>query len=166
MKRRPVFRQGSISKSLKNKKMKCKALVEFSVVASLFFYLLFTVIDLGVYGYAKLTMQHAVSEGARYAITGLADLDPDLSDGADRKEAVIEKITQSADGLFSKVMNVDNVRILDINGNQLADFGKSGELIAIYLDCTWPITSPILYPFTDNGKYHFTVSATMKNENF
>ncbi|WCE28880.1 TadE/TadG family type IV pilus assembly protein [Vibrio sp. SCSIO 43137] len=147
-------------------KIKGTVLIEFSVVASLFFFLLFTIIDLGVYGYAKLTMQHAVSEGARYAITGLADLDPDLTDGADRKQAVIEKISQSSEGLFNKVMKVEDIRVLDLNGNPLAGFGQPGELIAIYLDCTWPVSSPFLYPFTDHGRYHFTVSATMKNENF
>ncbi|WP_317919218.1 TadE/TadG family type IV pilus assembly protein [Vibrio sp. MACH09] len=147
-------------------KQKGSALIEFSIVASLFFFLLFTVIDFGVYGYVKLTMQHAVSEGARYAITGLADLDPDTTDGADRKEAVIAKISQSSDGLFSNVMTVDNIRVLDIDGNPVAGFGDSGELIAIHLDCTWPIASPFLYPLVDDGKYRFTVSATVKNENF
>jgi len=152
--------------SLIIKKIKGTVLIEFSIVASLFFFLLFTIIDFGVYGYARLTMQHAVSEGARYAITGLADLDPDLSDGEDRKQAVIEKISQSSEGLFSKVMQVEDIRVLDLNGNQLTGFGQPGEIIAIYLDCTWPVNSPFLYPFTDHGRYHFTVSATMKNENF
>lgn len=147
-------------------KQQGSALIEFSIVASLFFFMLFTVIDFGVYGYVKLTMQHAVSEGARYAITGLADLDPDTTDGADRKEAVIAKISQSSDGLFSNVMTVDNIRVLDIDGNPVAGFGESGELIAIHLDCTWPISSPFLYPMVDDGKYNFTVSATVKNENF
>ncbi|WP_458576395.1 TadE/TadG family type IV pilus assembly protein [Aliamphritea spongicola] len=48
------------------------------------FLLVFMIIDFALYGFVKLTMQHAVREGARYAITGQVDLDPDAN--GNRKE--------------------------------------------------------------------------------
>ncbi|OEE78556.1 pilus assembly protein TadE [Vibrio genomosp. F6 str. FF-238] len=140
------------------------AIVEFSIVASFFFLLIFTVIDLGIYGYVKLTMQHSVREGARYAVTGQSNLDPDLL--GNREAAILQKISTSSDGLLSKVMNVDDIRVEDTSGNAVTGFGSSGEIIAIHLDCEWPTTSPYIYPFLDDGKYKFTVSAAMKNEAF
>ena len=64
--------------------------VEFAIVGSLFFLLMFMVMDFAAYSFIKLTMQHAVREGARYAVTGQVDLDPQAK--LDRRRAVIQKI--------------------------------------------------------------------------
>lgn len=69
------------------------ALIEFAIVATLLFALLFTIVDFALYGYVKLTMQHAVREGARYAITGRTDLDPDEDEDGnqERGKAILQK---------------------------------------------------------------------------
>ncbi|MBW3694236.1 pilus assembly protein [Vibrio sp. T187] len=145
----------------KNKGM---AVIEFSVVASFFFLLLFTAVDLGIFGYVKLTMQNSVREGARYAITGRSDLDPD--EESNREAAILEKISLASNGLLEKVMDVQDIRVEDVYGNAVTGFGGPGEIIAIHLDCEWSTTSPYMYPLLDGGKYKFTVSAAMKNEAF
>ncbi|WP_261817089.1 TadE/TadG family type IV pilus assembly protein [Vibrio gallicus] len=144
------------------------SLIEFSIVATLLFSLLFTIIDFALYGYVKLTMQHAVREGARYAVTGRADLDPDEdNDGQERALAILEKISQESDGLLTKVVKLNGVRAEDSNGNDVtATFGGAGETVAIHIDCEWPTFSPIIYPILSDGKYQFTVSTAMKNEAF
>lgn len=144
------------------------AIVEFSIVITMLLFILFTIIDFALFGYVKLTMQHAVREGARYAVTGRSDLDPDPGeDGPLRKNAVLEKISTSSLGVITKVMDVTEIRVEDINGNQITSgFGDPGELVSIHLDCEWPIISPLIYPFVDDGVYKFTVSAAMKNEDF
>ncbi|GEA61482.1 hypothetical protein VCO01S_26750 [Vibrio comitans NBRC 102076] len=141
------------------------ALVEFAVVFSLFLLILFTIIDFALFGYVKLTMQHAVREGARYAVTGRTDLDPN-EDEPLRENAILEKISSSSVGMLTKVMKIEDIRVEDIDGNAVAGFGDPGELISIHLDCEWPVLSPILYPLIEGGTYKFTVSAAMKNEEF
>jgi len=140
------------------------ALLEFAIVSSIFLVMLFTIIDFALFGYAKLTMQHAVREGARYAITGRSDLDPDSNNS--REAAILEKISVSSHGMLTKVMNIDDIRVEDINGNDVAGFGQGGDIVAIHLDCEWPVISPVMYPFFTDGVYKFTVSTAMKNEAF
>ncbi|WP_281187750.1 TadE/TadG family type IV pilus assembly protein [Vibrio harveyi] len=140
------------------------ALIEFTIVAFFYMIIFFTIVDFGVFGYVKLTMQHAVREGARYAITGRTDLDPNNS--SDRSAAVIAKIDNASDGLLSRVTNTSNIRVEDIDGNSVAGFGQPRQLISIHLDCEWPSFSPFIRPFVQNGHYKFTVSSAMKNEAF
>ncbi|MBT9240746.1 MULTISPECIES: TadE family protein [Vibrio] len=145
-------------------KIKGIAIIEFTIVVSLFFALFLTVVDLGIYGFVKLTMQHSAREGARYAITGRSDLDPDAS--SDREAAILEKISKSSSGLLDKVMDVQNIRVEDVYGNAVTGFGGSGDIISIHLDCEWPSVNPYMYVLLDDGKFKFTVSAAMKNEAF
>ncbi|MGY3570630.1 TadE/TadG family type IV pilus assembly protein [Vibrio paucivorans] len=140
------------------------AIIEFTFVASVFLSVIFTIIDLGILGYVQLTMQHAVREGARYAVTGRSDLDPD--DNGDRSAAIIQKISNASNGLLSKVIEEEDIRVEDIYGNPVAGFGGPGEIIAIHMDCEWPIASVFALPLADSGIYKFTVSAAMKNEEF
>ncbi|WP_231892549.1 MULTISPECIES: TadE/TadG family type IV pilus assembly protein [unclassified Vibrio] len=145
------------------------ALIEFAIVATLLFALLFTIVDFALYGYVKLTMQHAVREGARYAITGRNDLDPDEDeDGSqERAKAILQKINLTSNGLLSKVAITDGIKVSS-NGNYITDgtFGTSGEAIVLEIACEWPTVSPIIYPLLTEGKYKFTVKTAMKNEAF
>lgn len=45
-------------------------------------------------------------------------------------------------------------------------FGGPGDIMVLQLDCNWPIVTPLLQPFFTDGKYHFSVAATMRNEEF
>jgi hypothetical protein len=140
------------------------AIVEFTVVVGFFMILFLTIVDLSVYGFVKLTMQHSVREGARYAITGRSDLDPDNS--GNREAAILEKISESSNGLIDKVMDIKNIRVEDVYGNSINSFGGPGDIISIHLDCEWTASSPYIYLLLNDGKYQFTVSSAMKNEAF
>jgi hypothetical protein len=148
------------------------SLVEFAIIGTLFFVLIFAVIDIAVLEWVTLTMQHAVREGARYAVTGRIDLDPscDPSDPGcvlQRYLAVIEKIKQESMGLYDRV---DPVYI--INGVQQDPpfspgmFGGPGDITTLQLRCTWPLMTPVVQPFFTDGEYTFVVGATMRNEVF
>lgn len=154
-----------IPKRVFRSKQQGSAIVEFGLVAAFFFAIFFTIVDLSIYNYVKLTMQNAVREGARYAVTGRADLDPDGN--GNRDLAIVEKMSDAAHGYLEKVMDKQNdIRVEDIDGNSLTGFGGAGDIIVIHLDCEWPTASPIMSAFLDNGKYQFTVSTAMRNESF
>ncbi len=143
------------------------AVVEFALIVPLLLLLLMAIIELGALFWVNMTMQHAVREGARYAITGRVDLDPDEDEDTVklRPEAVEEKIKLSSLGLYGSVA-VPPIQVTDPDGNELTGFGGPGETVVIRLQCSWQLLTPLVRPFFDGGTYDFTVSSTMRNENF
>lgn len=145
--------------------------VEFAMVALLLFTLLFALIDLALMFWVNLTMQSAVREGARYAITGQA------GEGGDRRAAMIGKIKEAAGDLYDKNMHSPkdpSVSVLtpastkdlfsNYTGSPVADTGGQDEIIIVSLTYSWPLLTPVLSPLFSDGNYTFTVRATMKNE--
>ncbi|WP_316157577.1 TadE/TadG family type IV pilus assembly protein [Cupriavidus sp. BIC8F] len=147
--------------------------VEFALVAPLFFLLIFSIVDFGMMMFANLTMQHAVREGARYAITGQSNLDP--SAGAKQRYlAVEEKIRSSSLGIYKMSGATISTLIIPPVGSGIAQasgagmYGSAGELVEIHVDCSWPLLTPVVAAFfkSTGGKYNFRVAATMRNEAF
>jgi hypothetical protein len=68
-----------------------QALVEFSLVAIIFFMMVFGIIDMARLFQSWVTVQHAAREGARYAITGQS-----VCDGAANRDACIEWTSKRA----------------------------------------------------------------------
>ncbi|TXI86152.1 MAG: pilus assembly protein [Cupriavidus sp.] len=142
--------------------------VEFALVAPLFFLLLFSVVDFSAMMWANLTMQHAVREGARYAVTGQTGLDPDQA-SPQRYRAVLEKIHDSSLGVF----DMSGAQVTTwVNGSSQPSgagmFGAAGDIVVIQVDCNWPLLTPLVAAFftSTGGKYRFSVAATMRNEAF
>ncbi|MCV6611986.1 MAG: pilus assembly protein [Amphritea sp.] len=138
--------------------------VEFAIVGSLFFLLMFSVIDFALLGFANLTMQNAVREGARYAITGQTNLDPDNT--GDRKKAIVQRIKNSTMGYFDQILEESDIVITDSNGTVLSGFGAPGQYVVITMNCSWPVLSPFTQVLIADDEYRFSVSAAMRNEEF
>jgi Flp pilus assembly protein TadG len=163
-----VFMKGRYD-LISNKKGQTTA--EFAIVAIVLLGLVFAVIDFGYMLYVNLTMQHAVREGARYAITGRSDLSP-----AGVRASVVQKIKDSSIGLcgrqacsitFFRLQSGSPVELpTDPNDSRSLVVGGPRELIVIRVAYSWPLLTPIVKPFFPDGKYSFTVGATMKNEPF
>ena len=149
---------------------KGQTIIETVLILIILLGLLFAIVDLALMLFANLAMQHAVREGARYAITGRTDLDPDDS----RRLAVIQKIKNSSIGLCNK--STCNIYFYSLDGTEIpydpedpqhSDVGGPGEVIIVEVrDYAWSLLTPFLRPFFPDGKYTFTVKATMRNEPF
>jgi Flp pilus assembly pilin Flp len=154
-----------MSRPQRNKERGASA-VEFAIIAPLLFFLLLAVVDVCGMFWANLTMQYAVREGARYAVTGRTDLDPNPTNDK-RYRAVIEAIKENSMGLFDQVQpRINNIQYGDPTKYNDAMFGKAGEIFVLRIDCSWPLMTPLLRPFFTDGKYEFSVAATMRNEAF
>lgn len=141
-------------------------IVEFAIIAPVFVMLMIGVIELSMVYFANLTMQHAVREGARYAVTGQSNLDPNTAN-QQRYAAVLQKIKDSSMGMYDKVS--PTVSVTNMSGGTSSGsgtFGSAGDIIVISLDCNWPMVTPMMAAFFSNGKAHFVVSATMRNESY
>lgn len=147
------------------------ATVEFALTAVLFFTVLFAIVDFGYLFWGNLTMQHAVREGARYAVTGQSALDPNPQGTAkDRCDAAVERIKEQSMGMFDKVSAAvvfktlnDDGSITPIPGNSCA---AANQIIVITVNCSLPLLTPFVQPLFSGGEYAFSVSTTMKNEAF
>jgi Flp pilus assembly protein TadG len=141
-------------------------LVEMAIIAPVFILVLVSIIELSMMFFATLTMQYAVREGARFAITGRAN------DGGtstqQRFATVIGKIRDNSVGIYDKVDPA-----ISINGKGYASgtygnamFGGAGDMVVLQLDCTWAVTTPLLSAWFSDGKYRFAAAVTMRNEFF
>ncbi len=140
------------------------AAVEFGFVALLFFTVLFSILDWSWLFFANLSMQHAVREGARYAITGQSN------QSGDRCATVRERIRTSSMGMYDRAGKRTIFKTIGANG-QIIELGANScygaeQLIIVQVDAALRPISPLLVPFfaATNGEYRFSVATTMKNE--
>lgn len=151
--------------------LKGQTTVEFAVTVVIFFVFLFALIDFAVMFYVNLTMQHAVREGARYAITGQGG-----DSGKLRRDALEAKIEECSNGLYEKnahprkavtvsvVTPASTAGFENYTGSPVKDTGKPGEIITVTLAYSWPLLTPVLKVVFPDGRYDFVVRATMRNE--
>lgn len=142
-------------------------LVEMAIVAPVFLLVLLALVELSLMFFTTLTMQYAVREGARYAVTGQTNLDP-ATGSQQRYAAVIAKMKDSSLGMYDKVNSTISVNGTSYSTSNYSNgmFGAAGTIIVLQLDCSWKITTPLLGQFFTDGKYKFAVAATMRNEYF
>jgi len=189
-----------------NRNEKGSSAVEFALVVVLFLTLLFSIVEYALMSYIHLTMQHAVREGTRYAVTGRSDdgqgndLEYAHFDVGDeetrwlangRFNAMVAKIHSQSMGFFDRVLDPSDIVVTDVNGNDTQNHdwsidydtngngvedagegwnyyypGNPGNIIVVKLNCTWHLLTPFLKLFFTNGEYNFTVSSTMRNEQY
>lgn len=137
------------------------ALVEFALVAPLVILLIMAALELAILFWVNLTLQHAVREGARYAVTGQG--------GPLRGQLALQQIVDQSMGLFPRVQPVLRINRADAPADpaqiQPAMLGAGGELLVLQIDGAWPVASPLLQPWLGTV-YRFRVAATMRNETF
>ena len=102
-----------------------QAVVEFALVAMVFFMLVFGIIDFSRFFHSWVTVQHAAREGARYGLTGRVDCDI----ASDDRDACIEYVAKEATtGLSGAPGNVTvSFKSWDYPGYTLQHDGSSGE---------------------------------------
>jgi Flp pilus assembly protein TadG len=142
---------------------KGQSTVEFALTAGILLFLLIVLVDLSVMLYVNLTMQHAVRQATRLAVTH-----EDY-----RREELIREIREDSNGLYEKNALADQEPIVTVvtpsateppAGVTAADTGEPGELITVSLKYSRPLLTPLFRSFFPGGAYEFTVRCTMKKE--
>ncbi|MHB9833485.1 TadE/TadG family type IV pilus assembly protein [Paraburkholderia terrae] len=149
------------------------ATLEFAFIAPILFFLLCMVMDLGVALWVNLTMQYAVREGARYAVTGQTGLDPNQK-SPQRYLAVIQEIKDQSMGLYPLVNPSYAITVNSGKAQNYASdasysssmFGNPGDIVVLQINCAWPMITPMIRSFFPGGFFNFSVAATMRNEGF
>ena len=132
-----------------------QSLVEFAMVAPLFFLLVFGITDFGRLFFTQSTLQHALREAGRYAVTGQKQ-DP-------TRVASIRKIAQKyAGGLLA---NPADIQIS--SGGTTNYAGGPGQVVVVSLTANLKLITPLIGRyFAPDSIYRFTVSTSFKNEPF
>lgn len=139
------------------------ALVEFAIVVPLFFLLMFGIIDLGHLYFVQITLQNAMRQAGRYAVTGAS------MPGMSRVDSIRTVAQNSAPGL-----DLSNIIISSQAGGSstgglgsASSAGFPGENVTISLTTHLTLfTNLIGHYYGTNGVDTFTVSTTFRNEQF
>jgi len=153
-------------KPLQRRRQSGATIVEMAIIAPVFLLMLLALIEFSMMFFATLTMQYAVREGARFAITGQSSLDGTASQ---RYTATVQNMKNNSLGFYDKlgtVISVNGTSYPSSSSYTSGMFGKAGDTVVLQLDCDWVVATPMLAAFFTNGKYHFKVAATMRNEAF
>lgn len=134
-------------------------MVEFAIVAPLFFLLVFALIDYGRLFFTQMEVEEAVQEAGRYASTGNAQA------GFTRLESIESVLQQSAASINVPIANIQ-VSSLN-NGNWVqGSAGGPGDTVMIQVTMDLNLLTPMVAQYFPNSKYSFTASTTFQNEPF
>ena len=138
-----------------------QAMLEFAIVAPLFLFLIFAVIDYGRLFFVEINLQDAVQEAARFASTGDHLPDPKNSGQTLSRVASIIATAQAA----AYGASITNIQISSLQGGS-GSAGGPGDVVTVSLTSNLKLMTPMVARFFPNGIYTFTSSATFKNEPF
>ncbi len=133
--------------------------VEFALVVSLLFVLiLMPIVDFAVMFYVNQTIQHAVRDGARYAVAKRSET------GLSLRDSMEAKIRQQSMGLFDKNAYVPNtISIYTLpalstiqtdtrySGTTTTGTGNAQDLIEVEYNYSWPLLTPLKKFFKPNA---------------
>jgi Flp pilus assembly protein TadG len=151
----------SIRRPSESGSTKGQAMLEFLMVAPLFFFLIFAVFDFGRLFLVQMEVDNAVQEAGRFASTGNHLPDPkNPGQYLSRVNSIIATLQQAAFGY-----QVANIKISSLWGGQ-GSAGGPGDTVTVSVSTNLKLMTPIVARGFPNGMYTFTSSAIFKNEPF
>jgi Flp pilus assembly protein TadG len=137
------------------------ATLEFAVVATLLFTVLFGCFEFACLMYSQITLQNAVREAGRYAMTGNHLPDPNHPGHTLSRVASITHVAQDA----AMGLDVSNIQISSVAGGS-NNAGGPADTVTISLTANLPLMTALIGQYFSHGAYTTTVSATFRNEPF
>jgi Flp pilus assembly protein TadG len=141
-------------------------LVEFAMIVPLFFFLIFAVLDLGHIFYIEMTLQNAIRQAGRYAVTGNSG----YNGAANRLQSIQQVAQQESIGLINAGSVEVGVVTNPVSGGPAeiiwGTAGGPSDTVIVELSTTVPFFTPMIGAFFPNGGDTITVSTTFKNEPF
>lgn len=132
-----------------------QTLVEFAISALVFLLLVFSIIDFSYLFFAKLTLQNAVRQAGRYAITGQAM----------PSKSRLASILQTARDYEMGFATSTNTTVSSTVGGSNSG-GGPGDTVTVTATYNYRFMTPLVAVFFTHGAYTITVSSTFKNEPF
>lgn len=134
---------------------KGNSMIEFAFVMPVLMLLLLGTFEFGHLFYVQLTLESAVREATRLALTG------GTIPGLSRAESIVERIRQVAPGL-----DVQPGQVAIIGPGGAGDPGGPGDLVTIRVDYDIEMLTPIVGALFPDHRQHFSISFISRNEPF
>ena len=134
---------------------------EFALVASMLFTVMLGCFEFACLMYGQITLQNAVREAGRYAMTGNHLPDPNHAGQNLSRTASITKVAQQA----AMGLDVSNIQISSVLGGS-NNAGGPGDTVTISLTANLPLMTALVGQYFAHGTYTTTVSASFRNEPF
>lgn len=161
MKRFRPFAKRTLGELLKSNSG--QSLVEFALMSIIFFLAVFGILDFGRVFFTQMTLQHALREAGRYAVTGrhLPGTNPNTHNPYTRIESIKQIAQNSAAGL-----SISSISVSSVQGGS-GSAGGPRDTMTVSLTTDLQLITPMIGRyFGPNGKYTFTVKTTFLNEPF
>ncbi|HWA04210.1 MAG TPA: TadE/TadG family type IV pilus assembly protein [Rhizomicrobium sp.] len=154
------------------------AIVEFAMIAPVFFLLLFSIMEVGIIFYAQSTLQFAAEDVGRLVRTGQAQ-NGAMTQGQVRNRVCtdIQPLIPCSGDLFVDIEAFPNFTGIifsppvDPNGNMIPlnnfQLGQACSVVLVRVFYQWPVFTPTLTPFLSNlaNKKHLLYAASaFRNE--
>ena len=132
-----------------------QTLVEFAICALLFLTAIFATIDFSYLYFTKLTLQNAVRQGGRYAITGQS------MSGQTRYASILSTVQDYSMGMATSANTTICGAVAGCGSG-----GGPGDTVTITVTYPYQFITPLIAPLFTHGSYTITVSSSFKNEPF
>ena len=137
--------------------------IEFALVLPLFLLLVFGVMDFARLLFTQMSVQFAMREAGRFAVTGNRLPDPQSTNVLSRVDSIKLKAQQASGGMDVSQIQISHV----VNGQPQPGPGGPGDTLTISLTVDLKLMTPLIAQFFGpEGVYTFTSSTTFKSEPF
>ena len=150
-----------IGKRVRAHNQKGQTLVEFALVAMVFFSLAFVLIDYSWLMFGQMNMQDAVREAGRFASTG--NHNPNPAGGTYSRLTSINQVLDSY--ALPGIIKNCTISISSAAGGA-GSAGGPGDTVTVKATCAIPPLTPGLQYFPPNFKFNFVASSSFVNEPF
>ena len=134
-------------------------MLEAALITPLLLMLTFGIVEFSSLFYVYLALENGVSQAARYGITG------GTSGALTRDQSIMQAMRDSTPTVTLPDAAFTFTHMPAGGTSFTSGSGGPGDILKVTVDYTWGIMCPLLWPFFPGQQIHFTVSATMKNEN-
>lgn len=144
-----------------------QGVIEIALSLSLLLLLIMVTIDFGYLFSTKLTLQNAVRQAGRYAITGQC-VQSNGSCSLTRYNSIVQTLEAASLGVVNS-NNAGSVVTISCNnqgGGCPNGAGGPGDVVTISVNYPYHFLSPVLAPFFHGSSYTIKVSAAFANEMF
>ena len=141
-----------------------QTLVEFAISLSIFLLLVLGVIDFGYLYSTKVTLQNAVRQGGRYAITGECITGSDGSCSQTRYNSILQTVENASLGRLNS--SQISITCQDEGGGCPNGAGGPGDVVTITVTYPYNFMTGPIGKFFPSKSYTLTISSTFTNEIF
>lgn len=166
---RSILRPYTISNSLSTfrRRTSGQSMLEAALSLSLFLTLVMAAIDFGYLFSNRMTLQNAVRQAGRYAITGQCTASPGGACLQSRHDSVVQTLQNTSFGLLNS-SNLGDINLSCTNqgGGCPNSAGGPSDLVTISVTYRYMFMSPVLALVFRQTGYTITVGGAFTNEPF